>query len=196
MWLQTYTGKRFDLLHPTPDMICLEDIARALGRKQRFGGHAHRTYSIAEHSINVMRCVNEPRSGWVRTVLQAALFHDAAEAYIGDIVTPLKRALNEQSDGLVTRMEHAVECAICEKFGIPIQAFKLPGKTLIKTADLSLLAAEIEALLDPIPPDEWAGDLWVSNGRQPWASFQWHGWDADEAAAQFTQAAADLGVTG
>lgn len=82
--ITTYTGKVFDYNNPTTSPVCLEDIAHALGMLCRFNGHIRRFYSVAQHSVLVSRLV-EPRH-----TLQA-LFHDAAEAYVGDMVAPLKR---------------------------------------------------------------------------------------------------------
>lgn len=50
-WIETYTGKQFSLDNPTPDMICLEDIAHSLSMICRYNGHCERFYSVATHSI-------------------------------------------------------------------------------------------------------------------------------------------------
>jgi len=81
----TYTHKLVDPFNLAADEICIEDIARALAYTTRFSGHAGQ-YSVAEHSIRLSEMV-EPRYK-----LQA-LLHDAAEAYMGDIASPLKDAI-------------------------------------------------------------------------------------------------------
>lgn len=83
MFLQTQSRKVFRL-PPTEDMICIEDIAYALGRINRFAGQSDRFWSVAEHSILVSRLVPEH-------VALPALLHDASEAYINDVPSPVKR---------------------------------------------------------------------------------------------------------
>lgn len=86
--VETDSGERLDLLDPDPAAISLADLAAGLARTCRFGGQCGAFYSVASHSIHVSNEVGEdPR-------LQAvALFHDAAEAYVGDVPRPLKRSL-------------------------------------------------------------------------------------------------------
>ena len=84
-WMQTRSGKRFDFLAPSSDDITLDDIAWALAHQCRFNGHVDKFYSVAEHSIWVSSFCDE----WK----QQALMHDAAEAYVGDVVSPLKQFL-------------------------------------------------------------------------------------------------------
>lgn len=82
--LTTWTGTVFDFTRPLEGEIRLEDIAHALGMLCRFNGHIRRFYSVAQHSVLVSRMV-EPEHA-----LQA-LFHDAPEAYAGDVTAPLKK---------------------------------------------------------------------------------------------------------
>lgn len=79
----TYTGRTVSVVDPKPSDICLEDIARALSRVQRFGGHTHKPYSVAEHSV-LVSYLCKPENALV------GLFHDASEAYVGDVISPLK----------------------------------------------------------------------------------------------------------
>jgi hypothetical protein len=86
-WIDTASGARAYPADPEATEIRIYDIAHALGRICRFGGHvrvAH--YSVAQHSILVSRLVPAE-------LALVGLLHDAAEAYIGDIVKPLKSAL-------------------------------------------------------------------------------------------------------
>lgn len=85
-WILTASGVRFDLFAPTVDMIRIEDIAHALSQVNRFGGHTRFPYSVAQHSVLVSRHV--PPSDAL-----TGLMHDATEAYVGDVVRPLKRRL-------------------------------------------------------------------------------------------------------
>lgn len=83
----TYTGKAFDLLNSTPDMVCIEDIAHSLSLLCRYTGHVREFYSVAQHCV-LMAENNEPLGDPM-----AKLLHDAAEAYIGDIASPWKQLL-------------------------------------------------------------------------------------------------------
>ena len=82
-WFQTYTGKEFYIRDPRPEEINILDIAHALSNQCRFNGHCLEFYSVAQHSILVSRTCEPENALW-------GLLHDAAEAYCGDIVRPLK----------------------------------------------------------------------------------------------------------
>ena len=85
-WLGTVTGKKINLLNPDPDQICLEDIALALEKMPRFNGHTTSNWSVLDHSLAVASLVTPEYK------LQA-LLHDATEAYICDIPSPLMALL-------------------------------------------------------------------------------------------------------
>ena len=95
-WGQTVSGRRFYPLDPRPEDISIEDIAHALSHICRFGGHTCGFYSVAQHSLHVVALVHDGFSdrvmqpACVRETLLWALFHDAPEAYIGDMIRPLK----------------------------------------------------------------------------------------------------------
>lgn len=83
-WMQTYPGRVvFEPLNPRHDQLAIEDIAHALGMICRFGGHTVDYYSVAEHSVHVSH-VCDPQEAL------AGLLHDAAEAYLGDMIRPMK----------------------------------------------------------------------------------------------------------
>lgn len=88
--METLSGLWFDFDDPRPEQISLTDIAGALSQTNRFGGHTPWPYSVAEHACLVRRLVIE--DGHPELAL-AALHHDSHEAYIGDLPTPLKNAL-------------------------------------------------------------------------------------------------------
>lgn len=140
-WMQTYTGKKFCLAAPDPADVEIIDIAVALARTARFNGHTKSFYSVAQHSVLASRYADSVGQPLV------ALLHDAAEAYIGDIVRPLKLGLGDALE----EIEYAVLAAIWQRFGL---LPGIPGE--VKGIDNRLLATEQRDLM----PDqlEW-GDL-------------------------------------
>jgi hypothetical protein len=90
--IQTYTGVMFDPLKPNADKVYLLDIGHALSQTVRYGGHAIRHYSVAEHCVHVCRTVRK-KGGNAWEQLDAIL-HDAPEAYIQDLVRPVKKRLH------------------------------------------------------------------------------------------------------
>ena len=83
MWIETYTGKKVYPLRPDEETLCVEDIAHALALTCRFGGHCSEFYSVAQHSCLVSDLCPDG-------LKLAGLMHDAAEAYLGDVVSPIK----------------------------------------------------------------------------------------------------------
>lgn len=86
-YITTRSGILFDYREPRPEMFRLEDVAFALSRIPRFGGHVA-NYTVAHHSLLVERLAKQ--HGEDPEVRLAALMHDAHEAYVGDVPTPLK----------------------------------------------------------------------------------------------------------
>lgn len=101
----TATGKKISILNPDPATIDIEDIAIALSNICRFGGNIKHFYSVAVHSILVANIA--PSS-----LKLEALLHDAAEAYVGDIIKPLKVILGKT----YTDIEDRFMCSIITKF--------------------------------------------------------------------------------
>ncbi|MBM4346349.1 MAG: hypothetical protein FJ100_23485, partial [Deltaproteobacteria bacterium] len=89
----TASGVSFNLSNPKAEDIRLTDIAHALSRIPRFGGHLDKHYSVANHSLVVLRVFREARPQATAREQLTALLHDAAEAYVGDVITPLKTAM-------------------------------------------------------------------------------------------------------
>jgi hypothetical protein len=138
-WLTTISGKQFHLLNPTVNEVCVEDIAWSLGGIRRYLNHTTSPWTVAEHSIVVAMIVRE-RGCDVQTQL-AALFHDAAEAYIGDVPSPVKWAMDQIEDKgahALRTIEIRVEDAINKKFSLINHKFCAP----VKDADLQARATE------------------------------------------------------
>ena len=86
--MNTFTGKKFDPLNMTTEDVSLEDIAHALSLMCRGGGHLKHFYSVGQHSIN---CMKEAKArNYPERIQLACLLHDASEAYIADIIRPVK----------------------------------------------------------------------------------------------------------
>jgi len=130
------SGNWFDLLDPWNSEFSIEDIAQGLANICRYSGQCVRFYSVAEHSIHVSDTVDEFKL--------EALLHDATEAFLGDITRPLKQLLPQYQE-----IEKSVEDAIFSRFGL-----EKSSKTMIKAADLSVLAAEQRQVM-PIGTDYW-----------------------------------------
>lgn len=135
------SGRRLDLLDPSPLDIEIEDIAHGLARVARWNGQtkgAH-AFSVAEHSVVVEQIV-----GHVYPKLQphwrlAALLHDSSEYVIGDMISPFKSALGVNYREFEDRLEAAVHI----RFGLPPRA-PVEIKRKIKRADR--ICAHLEAI--------------------------------------------------
>lgn len=143
-WIQTRTGIAFPLLSAEPSDVHLQDIAHALSNLCRFTGHVTSFYSVAQHSVHVSHLVPPEYA-------LAGLMHDATEAYLGDVSTPLKTLLPTY-----TAIEHNLERVIAQAFGLPWPA-PAAQRTAIRQADLVALATERRDLLLPGPT--WAPSL-------------------------------------
>lgn len=143
-YIETFTGKRFRPLAPAIEDICIEDIAHALSNQCRFSGHTWRHFSVAQHSINV--CAYLRDQGFSETVQLWGLLHDASEAYLVDLPSPLKH----QPEFLPYRQAEArLMKAICERFGLPDEE-----PAAVKDADARMLAEEAFELM-PFNPLHW-----------------------------------------
>lgn len=112
-FVQLLDGSHFDLLSPHPNAFKIEHIAHALSMINRFNGHTSRPYSVAEHSVHCADIVR--RLGGSQLEQLEGLLHDRAEAYIGDITSPLKKRLG----GPIKRIEERIERVSADVFGIP-----------------------------------------------------------------------------
>lgn len=141
-WLTTHSGKKFVLTDLDIDQIDIEDIAHSLSTMYRFNGHTKYPYSVAQHCIAVAKMIATKHSLLPSKYALTGLLHDAAEAYIGDIIYPVK-ALNP----ILQMQEDAILQLIMEKFG---GIFPLPQ--CIKAIDDRMGITEQQQLLSIYNP--------------------------------------------
>lgn len=152
--VETHSGRCVDLVNPKAESICITDIAWSLSRQARFNGHTkgEHPYSVAQHSIYVAEQVLIATQD--RRAAQYALLHDAHEAYMGDIVSPLKWL--PRLSHIVGDVERALQHAIHEAFGLNPPSERV--RAIIKLYDMQALAIEAYHLLPsrganwPLPP--------------------------------------------
>jgi len=126
------SGRRLDLLDPSPLDVEIEDIAHGLARVARWNGQtvgAH-PYSVAEHSLLVERIVGIYRPKATAAERMTALLHDAPEYVIGDMISPFKAAIGLDYKAFEARLAAAVHL----RFGLPARTPEALEK-LIKRAD-------------------------------------------------------------
>jgi len=116
-WQRMLSGRRLDLLDPSPLDIEIEDIARGLARVARWNGQTNgdHAFSVAEHSVIVENLFMQLYPKASREDRLAALLHDAAEYVIGDMISPFKAALGLDYKSFETRLETAIHI----RFGLP-----------------------------------------------------------------------------
>ena len=116
-FITTFTGRKFHFDDITPGQICIEDIAHTLSMLCRFTGHVHQFYSVAQHSLLVDKQIKGSPE-----VHLAALLHDAAEAYVNDLSSPLKNwlcgAYPEDVVAPYKELHDTILSVIYEKFGV------------------------------------------------------------------------------
>lgn len=143
----TAHGMVFNLVAPQPDMINPKDIITGLSNYCRFGGQMPSFYSVAQHSVLVAILAPEE-------LRKAALLHDASEAYLGDVIKPLKVILGDPYYNL----EQTVMDVICDKYGVTDQELEA-----VKEFDKAAVMLEDSALrLD----DEHAIQEWTNTWQQ------------------------------
>jgi len=164
-WMQTRGGRQFWPLDPHPEEIHIDDIAAALSKLCRYGGHCLRFYSVAEHCVHVANAAP-------RDVALAALLHDASEAYLSDVIRPIKSHLANY-----LAIEADLERAISLRFGT---AWPMPSE--VKRLDNSILWAEMTQNMT-VPPEPWA--KWLTDAPLD-VTLQF--WSPDQAEAEFLSA--------
>ena len=131
-WQRMLSGRRLDLLDPTPVDIEIVDIAHGLAFVARWNGQTRGdyAYSVAEHSLLVEEICVRLKPDWPAKWRLAALLHDAPEYVIGDMISPVKAAVGPGYGALDERLTAAIHL----RFGLPA-ILPAPVKALIKRAD-------------------------------------------------------------
>jgi hypothetical protein len=174
-WMQTYTGRKFYPLAPRPEDIHPRDIAHALSLLCRYNGHVDRFYSVAEHCVLMSRAVAPEHA-------LAALLHDATEAYVGDMIRPLKQSMPDY-----VRAEDLVMVQIARRFALPLHTLGYSMPTEVKDADNRILLTERAALMSAVAPGRWGVD-----GLEP-LDVTIHGWEPIDAECQYLARLSELG---
>lgn len=163
-WMITATGRRFYPLDPRPEDISARDIIHHLARICRYGGAVGNWFSVAEHCCLLADYfAGTELAPW-------ALLHDAAEAYIGDLIRPIKPSLPQ-----FKAIETPLERMIWERFGLVG-----PLPPAVKAADVLIVADERRSLFLPEVLDR-AG--WQP--RSLGLGLTLHQWERDQAAWEF-----------
>lgn len=133
----TASGATVDLLEFTPEMVNLEDVAQSLSLTCRYNGHLPNFYSVAEHSVRVSQWLQS--AGYDEDIQLTGLLHDAAEAYVGDMVRPLKKvpAIGEVFDRIEEQIAESISVALGGVF---------PYTPEIHAADRAIYYWEVDAI--------------------------------------------------
>lgn len=131
-WQRMLSGRRLDLLDPSPVDVEIEDVAHGLARVARWNGQTRGAlpFTVAQHSLLVEEFCLQMKPGWPARWRLAALLHDAPEFVIGDMISPFKAALGDTYKRIERRLQEAVHL----RFGLPA---RLPDaiEKAIKRAD-------------------------------------------------------------
>tara|TARA_Y100000589_G_scaffold178345_1_gene168910 strand:- start:666 stop:1259 length:594 start_codon:yes stop_codon:yes gene_type:complete len=140
-WQRMLSGRRLDLLDPTPVDIEIQDIAHGLSFVARWNGQTNGEfpYSVAEHSLLVERIFSELNPNSNSKARLAALLHDAPEYVLGDLISPVKAAVGYGYE----KLDDKLAAAIHRRFGLPAKVSPYL-KTKIKRADK--VSAWLEAI--------------------------------------------------
>ncbi len=155
-WQRMLSGRRLDLLDPSPVDIEIEDIAHGLARVARWNGQTKGPlpFSVAQHSLLVEVFCGALRPDWPAKWRLAALLHDGPEFVIGDMISPFKSALGDQYRTIEKRLQRAIHL----RFGLPADLPETIEKA-IKRADRASAFFEATQLagFDPIEANSLFG---------------------------------------
>lgn len=186
-YIQTASHRKFWPLDPRPEDVDINDIAHALSNLCRFTGHSSEFYSVSQHSVIASQLV--PRASAL-----AALLHDSAEAYMGDIARPWKRFLYVRTGGLdaiydsLKDTEHAL-------LDVILVALKCPPRTEtdiwnpVHEADERMLVTEARDFMAPLV--DGSRNTFMGTGRKP-LDYTLSAWSPKYAKMIFLERYAEL----
>jgi uncharacterized protein len=139
-WQRMLSGRRLDLLDPSPLDIEIEDIAHGLARVARWNGQTKGddALSVAQHALVVEEITAVLHPGWGRPWRRAALLHDAPEYVIGDLISPFKAAVGLDYKAFELRLLSAIH----RRFEVPDP---LPDEITLAIKQADIVAAYYEA---------------------------------------------------
>lgn len=179
-WQRMLSGRRLDILAPSPLDIEIEDIALGLARVARWNGQTHgeHAYSVAQHSILVVDLLESVAPAAPHGCRLAALLHDAPEYVTSDLITPFKHAVGEA----YRRVESAVAEVVHLAFGLP---GRLPAEWRRAVDRADHLAAYIEAVALAGFSEQEAKEIFAVKAPSPRMNLT--PWSAAEAREAFLQ---------
>lgn len=158
-------GQTISLRSPAHSLISIDTIAHSLAQINRFTGHAARPYSVAEHSLLVAEIIE--RAGFGSLAALAGLMHDAHEALVGDVTSPVKQEMRRHATAMAfesrqlpqaraysdfDRVEAAAQAAVRARFGLIVISRHF--EHIVGAADMQALATERRDLM-PAHPEPW-----------------------------------------
>jgi hypothetical protein len=167
-WYATNSGIQYWPLDPRPEEIEIKDIAHHLSLICRFGGAVDWFYSVAQHSV---LCSQNVPIEWALE----ALLHDACEAYLGDMVQPIKHG-SDLGD-MFCKVEKQNRLALAVRYGLDLT---VPG--IVKNADVRMLLTEARDLFENSHWEEWA----LADQYNPY-DFLIEPWTSEKAESMFLE---------
>ena len=183
-WQRMLSGRRLNLLDPSPLDVEIEDIAHGLARVARWNGQTkgEHPFSVAQHSLAVEQLAGLLNPAWPPHWRLAALLHDAPEYVIGDLISPFKAALGLDYKAFEIRLLSTIH----QRFGLP-QTLPAPIAKAIKDADRS--CAHFEALLlagfDASEARTYFGSPAQPDGLEAWQAEMFAPWSARAAQERY-----------
>ena len=156
-WIQTHTGKKFHFVSGPVTEVDIQDIATALSRVPRWAGHTTKFYSAAQHCVNTSLLVRE--RGGDNLEQKKAELHDAQEAYMCDLPSPLKRMIPRYKE---------IENKVWSKISRALLGKVHDIDGLVKECDITMLITEARDLFSFPPIDDWVAKCNRNNGNPPW----------------------------
>jgi 5'-deoxynucleotidase YfbR-like HD superfamily hydrolase len=157
----TYSGRKFPILRATASDIFIEDIAHALSNICRYTGHCKKLYSVAEHSVRIANmCTGN-------TMKLYALLHDAPEAYLSDLSTPVKEQLPRYQE-----IEKYLQDVIIKRYSLECVAYNGNARD-VKEYDTLIRVVEVKSLFKSYPGFNFQGrdyEIKRSERIRPWSS--------------------------